>query len=146
MSNVKTAKSTARGQAHLGVGAVQDATGAAAEAQEPQLCLLQPRVAGDGLQHKGLHLLRIVWPLPENELQQQAVILVCLRETSAPDGQVAFLSISDLLAGGCVKPAAGSSFVCRASNTAPTARLEERDAPHPARLRAPPLAASEWTS
>ena len=52
--------------------------------QEHELCLLQARVAGNGVQHKLLHFLGVVWPLPKHMLQQQAVILDDLRVNSQP--------------------------------------------------------------
>lgn len=58
------------GKACLLVAALQDSAGAPKEAQEDKLGLLQAGVAGNGVQHKLLHLVRIVWPLPKHMLQQ----------------------------------------------------------------------------
>lgn len=59
---------------YLGVPVFQHSACAPEEPQEHELSLLEARVAGNGVQHKLLNLLGVVWPLPKDMLQQQAVI------------------------------------------------------------------------
>ena len=67
------------GWTHLLVLTLQDTAGAPEEAEEHQLCLLQPRVRGNDLQNVSPHLLSIIWSVAEDELQKQAVILIHLQ-------------------------------------------------------------------
>ena len=59
---------------YLGIPVFQHSACAPKEPQEHELSLLEARVAGNGVQHKLLDLLGVVWPLPKDMLQQQAVI------------------------------------------------------------------------
>lgn len=68
-------------EAHLLIFVFQDAAGAAKQAKEHQLCLLEARVGGNGLQNVGSHLLGVIWPVAKYKLQQQAVILIHLQTT-----------------------------------------------------------------
>ena len=55
---------------HLSVSVLQHSACAPKEPEEDKLCLLQARVAGNGVQDELLHFLGIVWPLSKHVLQQ----------------------------------------------------------------------------
>ena len=68
-----------RSQLHLSVAGVEDAAGAAEEAQEHQLRLLQARIAGDRLQHVRPDLRMPPAEVPDSPAMRQQVTTGMLR-------------------------------------------------------------------